>query len=691
MVSAPAGADIVSPPAPSAASQGATFSFQQLGLAQSYSFQGSGTSVGIILPVPENLQPSVIVGTLIVPPDFGTGTLVVSSGTTYVSSFSLPANSGHQQLVPFFVSVANAPIANQTESLNLSVEQAAGGGALQSTTCSSTLPLKLINPNVGYSGSFATPTTIANFFPPVLTNLVLYVPNPFTTAEATAALNVAATAADSYQLVPMAVAVKPWDGTHLPDAPTGPLARAIVINQSNDAVVRLSNDSTGTPLLVMSGSAVTLPEQTTLLSSAMAKVIQSSSATVLKSLSTPTIRQSQMTFSQLGITGTATFSGQQQLNLNVNESMLGGVATSMAVNLLAQYTPVEPGAKGSVDVTSGGVELGTQALDGSGKLDMQLNIPGPLIVRSTPLLLTASYFPAGFHCGGGTRTMTFTIDPRSTVTPTFTTGGTGGFPALPQSLLPTFDVAFDQPSANRLNAAVSTLCGLQRLSSVLLHPIAVPMAQAIGGGAPVLVVSDAANVPRSLHPPLEHQKSGSYKVNDASSGQFQMGGSLASLQAFADPTNHRTVLLASTSGGWPLMDTLFAWLGNTAQKWLALTGDVLAVGPGGTPANVAVDAGGTPTFAATSANHRALFIGIGILFLLALLALITWALLRRRAGGNGPTEMVESNPTGPEGSGTVSNDHASQDERVQPDHITAEPSESDDKGAQAEERARVEP
>jgi hypothetical protein len=170
-----------------------------------------------------------------------------------------------------------------------------------------------------------------------------------------------------------------------------------------------------------------------------------------------------------------------------------------------------------------------------------------------------------------------------------------------------------------------------------------------------------------------------------------MGGSLASLQAFADPTNHRTVLLASTSGGWPLMDTLFAWLGNTSQKWLALTGDVLAVSPGGTPANVAVEAGGTPTFAATSANHRALFIGIGILFLLALLALITWALLRRRAGGNGPTEMVEPNPTRPDGSGTGSNDHASQDERVQADHITAEPSESDDKGAPAKERARVEP
>ncbi len=92
-------------------SQGATLGYSQLGLSQSYTFAGNGSSVGLKVPVPRALHPTMLIGTITIPPNFGAGNLVAESGTTIVSSFPLPNSTSQYQQVPFFENIATAPVA----------------------------------------------------------------------------------------------------------------------------------------------------------------------------------------------------------------------------------------------------------------------------------------------------------------------------------------------------------------------------------------------------------------------------------------------------------------------------------------------------------------------------------------------------------------------------------------------------
>ena len=627
---APAAPSTPAPTSTSGTVPDTVFSFKQLGLPQSYTFASGGTTVGVQLPVPDKLHPASLWGKLVIPPDFGTGTIVINAGTQYISTINLPPSSSQQQIVPFATSIAGAPVSGSYETFTMVLEQAGGGGATRSNTCGGALPLQLIDPTAVYTGSFATPDSVATFFPPILHQLVLYVPSVPTPAEESAALTIAAGAASAYQLVPVSVTVDTWDGTTPPTLPAGSLVRGIAIHQGGTAGVQLTSAPNGNALLSVTGSATTLPEQGTLLSSTMAELVQTTRATVLKPLLAPTVQLNPITFNQLGLSGASTFSGQQQLSFAIDETRLGGVATSMAVVLKAAYSPVEPGAKATAQVSVGGVTLATQQLDGSGTLSLPFTIPGPVIRRSTVVLLTVTYFPAGFSCHSAGRTMTFTVDPRSTIQVTNTPGGTGGFPGLPQSLIPTFQVAFDTAGADRLSTAVQTVCGLQRLSSVLLRPTVVPLAVAEHNQLPLVLVSADDHVPTSMGAPLQYRGDSVYRVDNRSQGAFAMSSRLASIQVFDQVDRNRTVVLASTSENWSLMDRLFTTLGNTSQGWSALSGDVVAIGPTGTLVSLTVKAGGTPEFTATAHSKASLYAGIGVLFALILIVLAIWAVLRYR-------------------------------------------------------------
>jgi hypothetical protein len=269
-------------------------------------------------------------------------------------------------------------------------------------------------------------------------------------------------------------------------------------------------------------------------------------------------------------------------------------------------------------------------LDSSGRLNLAFTIPPPLIQRFTNVIVQAAYFPSGFNCDHTGRTMTFTVDPRSTIQVTNAAGGHGGFPDLPQSLIPTFEVAFDTPGWGRLSSAVQTMCGLQRMSSVLLRPTVVPLKIAADNQAPLLLVSAADDVPAGMNPPLQYQGGSMYRVNDASRGRFTMSSQLASLQVFDETSKSRTVVLASTSGSWLLMDRLFTALGNTSQVWTSLTGDVAVIGPTGNLVNLTVAAGGPQLFTVNASNYDTAYAGIAAVFLLLLLVLGVWAVLRYR-------------------------------------------------------------
>jgi hypothetical protein len=615
----------------------ASLSFAELGLQSSYTFATGGSSVTIQLPVPSALVPSTVTGNLIVPPDFGTGTIVVLSNGNFVASTQLPPNSDHQQSVAITLPLSGIPVQNHLESFTVSVQQAGGGvpNTNQSGTCggSGILPLTATDLVANYSGEFASPTTVANFFPSVMTTLSILVPQTPTPAEEQTALEIAAAAVNIYALVPVNVQVVAWDGSGAPPEPSDPLARSVVVEQSATTGISLPGSSQGSRVMVIQGTSTTLPQQVSVLSSSILAVLQASSATVVKQFSTPSVSSGPQTFGQLGLATSATFAGSQKIGITLNQASLGGVVTGMQIDLLAAYTPVEQSAKANVEASVGGVVLANQELNGGGSLQLPITIPQPLISRVTDLTLTATYFPAGFSCTGISRTMTFTIDPRSTVTPSLSTGGVGGFTQLPQALVPSFQVSFDHDDVARLNAAVSTVCGFQRISPVLLHPNVVPLSTSKANSLPLLVVATASSIQGDFTAPLQYRGGALYSVASAGGGQVKLATPVAAIQAFDDTAHNRTVLQVTTTSSWDLVQGLFSYLGNTPTNWAALTGDVLAQGQNGTPVNLSVVTSGTSSFSTSSSNNKNLYLLALVVFLVIVAVLSVWATLRYRRRG----------------------------------------------------------
>ncbi len=480
-----------------------------------------------------------------------------------------------------------------------------------------------------YSGQLVQPSSISDFFPPVLNKLTIYVPTTPTTAEQSSALTVALAAARSYKLVPVDISVAGWDGHTMPVPPTDALDRSIVIQESGTTGLRLAGSTEGNQVLVLSGTAATLPAQSSLLASVILPLVQTSSASVVKTLTSNPSVPTSATFSQLGITGTSTFSGMQQINLPIDATEFGGVASSLAVTLNANYTPLASGEKGSVQASVGGVVLGDQALGEGGNVTLGLTIPAQLISRTTELLLAVTYYPSNYVCGSIGRTMTFTVDPRSTVTPSLDRNGSGGFGNLPQALFPTMQVALDQPGIPQLSAAVATLCGFQRLSPVLIQPTVVPLDTAKTSGQPLLVVGTSSALAGAFDPPLAADGHGVFVVNGKTYGTFSQPADVASIQAFAQSSQDRSVVMVTTTGSWAQLDHLIQHYGYTESTWGALTGDVTAIGAQGRVVDLAIRTGGPQVFTAAPKNYT-LYIGAAVIFVLALVGLALWELFRIR-------------------------------------------------------------
>jgi hypothetical protein len=125
---------------------------------------------------------------------------------------------------------------------------------------------------------------------------------------------------------------------------------------------------------------------------------------------------------------------------------------------------------------------------------------------------------------------------------------------------------------------------------------------------------------------------------------------LGSIQAFADQSRNRSVVLVTSTASWSLVEPLFDYVDGLDGGWSALTGDVLAAGEARVPTNVAIrDSGNifepspTPALPKSVDQWIPIAVGIAVLAAVAVVAAILWS-RRRRTAGNPPDDEPSAEP-----------------------------------------------
>ena len=143
-------------------------------------FYGAEGTVSLTVPVPEGLVPAELTGVVEIPVNMATGTLTVAQDDRTLSRTVLPNTDQVPITIPLSgVSVVDNAITVILRSYLVPIE----GYCLDPAN-----PLRLINADVRFVGMETAPRTIADFLPPVLEQLTIFLRRTPSRAESDAAI-----------------------------------------------------------------------------------------------------------------------------------------------------------------------------------------------------------------------------------------------------------------------------------------------------------------------------------------------------------------------------------------------------------------------------------------------------------------------------------------------------------------------
>ncbi|MFE9577572.1 hypothetical protein ACFYO1_14370 [Nocardia sp. NPDC006044] len=542
-----------------------------LGLGTSLTFPGAEHQVSVNIPVLPGLAPTALIGTIQLPPHVARGSLEVHSGERLIDRIELP-------LVPrgpIRLSLAGAEIVGNAIAVTVTSSLISEAGACVVDWLGR--PLTLTEAAVVYNGEEQQPATVADFLPPVLQKLTVYLPAGPSKVESAAAMSLTTAVIARYGNQPVAVEVRAVQpGATVPDHPPGFLERQVVIGESADAALRLATGSA--PVLTINGTDKTLPDQMRLLVSDLAKVAISSAATAVALPPAPQIAPDSTTLGALGQTQlTATSIGPVRVEVGIDQSRLGRPSKDVRVRLRGSYTPLPDTLNGQLTVSAGTTYIDSWPVDGSGRFERWISIPNSVLGRFTTLAVTLQQ--AGLTHGCGLEApQTLTIEPSSEVTSAVAVPPIpGGFGALPQALLPEVQIGLRTPGFADTVRAVRVLTGLQRLTSIPLRPELVTFDQAVASTSPAVLIAANGDVPESIRLPLRQTDAGLALTGDDGKTISRITTDPATPFASLQSTwsGGRTVVVGSSSDTPEHLDRVLGWLDADLNRWSRLHGAVL--------------------------------------------------------------------------------------------------------------------
>lgn len=555
-----------------------TLSMAAMGSDDAFALYGLRGTQTLAIPVPPGLTPSSFNVLVELPVGVRGGRIVVTQDDRTISQTPLPTDFQ----APVTIPLTGAAVVDNTVTVLLrSYLDPLDGYCLYDPI----LALRLSAASVSFTGTEVAPSVVADFLPPILSSLTLFVPRSPSPAEADAAVRMTTAVIAHYGKQPIQVRVAALDGDVIPPVPAQPFERQIVIREGPDKGVSLQGDG-GVPALLIGGPAGDLANQSRLLSSGMSRLALSSKAVAGPLKSVPQLPADRTTLRGLGQPGVNAVALAPQVSLGLDQTRLGRSARDVRVHLQGSYTPLPPGIGGELVATVGGETIDHWVTEPSGSIDRWVQVPNDLLQRYTNLVVAMNISGNTGRCGEF-QPLTLTIDGESAVENVAAKPPIPpGFQSLPQAMLPRIAVGMGEDSFSDTVRAVTIMAGLQRLSALPMDTAVMSVQDAVNAKDAAVLVAATGWTDKRITLPVASPGGGELRLTGTAGGEPQTvtldpGIQYGSLQTVFD--GHRTVLIATSTGGPDQLDALLGWLNADAKRWARLSGDALLGVPGREP------------------------------------------------------------------------------------------------------------
>lgn len=546
---------------------GQSVPFSELGRPADLQFVSDSAPVTVTLPVPDGLQARRLTGTLTTPMDFRQGWLEVRSDGRVVQRVEIPA--ANEEGIPLSVPLDGLPVTDRSVTLTITSHYIPIDNRCYDR--SQFAPLTLRDATVDYAGTERQPASPAEFLPPILRKLTIYVADPSSAAEQNAALTLSTAVVNHYGNQPTRVEVTQAPAGGVPSVAPALFERSIAVAGASEARIGLEPTPAGAPVLRITGNETALSSQVDLFVANLDGYAAASRAIAAPDVKVPEVAQDVVSLEQLKI-GSLTASGLNHIEvpIEVNQTQLGRPIRDLSAHLFGTYVPLPPSRSGILTVSLGGTQLASAPLDSSGKFDVRADVPNNLLSRFMTLTVALD-ITGDFQCGTSDAS-SLTVDPRSTVSSHLASPPLpGGFASLPQTLLPTVDVGLGDNGLGDLRRANQLLVQMQHSSYLPLQPRVRPLTEAATDTLPAILVAADGNLPQSVRQPLASADPALLALQGVA-GTTPYG----TLQVIEQ--GNRTVVLATSNGEPRDLDALLGWLDADPSQFPRLTGDVL-IGP----------------------------------------------------------------------------------------------------------------
>ena len=562
------------------------------------------------IPVPSGMRPTALTADVELPVNLFMGSISVIQDDRTVSRVDLPAVNR----APVSLPLDGAEVRDNAMTVQVRTNLVPPQGYC---AYDDTDPLQLVNTAVAFSGIERTPSTIADFLPPMLQRVSLFIPAQPTMTESDAAVRMAAAVVAHYGAQPVRVDVYRLDG----DQPLGtaePFERQIVIRESGTPGMRLLGTD-GVPSLEITGPAEDLTNQTRLVTSDdVARLALSSGAVPGPLEARPVLPANTTTLRDLGQSGaTATSLTRPRVNIPIDQTRIGRPARQVRVQLQGSYTPLPNQLNGQVVVMANDEPIDRWAVEDSGTIDRWVDIPDRLLTRTTNLSVLINAAGTTGQCGESLP-LTLTVDGDSSVTSEPSNPPIPpGFQSIPQSFLPRLQVGITDDAYNDTAHAVTLVAGLQRLSAQPVDTSVVALQDALGSPAPAVLISPDEWTDDRIPLPVSASQGavilrGTSEAGEGVSVTLDPELPIGSLQTVR--TGDRTVLVATSNNAPAQLDSLLSWLNDDPRRWQQLNGAAMVAAPDREPFSVPAAPQTAPQPQPVQADSTAYWlIGAGVL------------------------------------------------------------------------------